>query len=419
MPDVCAACEGSKGDAKGAVMEGNTVIKGQKMLKRGYTTGTCAAAAAKAASAMLFLKEDIREVSLTVPAGVTLFLEVENIVRRKKSVSCAVRKDAGDDPDITDGMLVFAEVRVVEESLNKDQNVTVLIRGGQGVGRVTKKGLEQPVGSAAINRVPRQMITEAVGEIARRHGFQGILEVTVFLPEGEVLAKKTFNPRLGIVGGLSILGTTGIVEPMSEKALTETILLEMKVKRQEDVRTLILVPGNYGSDFLEETLGISTEQAVKCSNYIGEALDMAVALGFQKVLLVGHIGKFVKLAAGIMNTHSHMADARGEIFLAAISHLASKELKDHPQRSERFLRLVPELEESVTTDEMLSICERGGIRKEVMGRIMERISWQLSQRTKEELGTELITFSKEWGILGMTDHAMELVREIERERKGQ
>lgn len=400
-------------------MEEHTVIKGQKTLKKGYTTGTCAAAAAKASAEMLFLEEEIREIRLTVPAGVTFFLEVEEIIRGKERVSCAIRKDAGDDPDITNGMLVFAEVRIVEEFLNNDPDIAVFIRGGKGVGRVTKKGLDQPVGAAAINSVPRKMIAEAVEETARAYGFQGTLEVTVFVPDGEVLAKKTFNPRLGIVGGLSILGTSGIVEPMSEKALTETILLEMKVKKQQDVRTLVLVPGNYGSDFLEETLGISPEQSVKCSNYIGESLDMAVVLGFQRVLLVGHIGKFVKLAAGVMNTHSRMADTRVEIFIAAISHLASKSLKDHPNRTEKLLNLVPKLEESVTTDEMITLCEQEGIREEVMKRIMERITWHLSQRTKGELEVELITFSKEWGILGMTDHAMELIREIEGERKGQ
>lgn len=263
------------------------------------------------------------------------------------------------------------------------------------------------------------MITEAVRQAAGEAGFCGTLKVTISAPEGEALAKKTFNPRLGIVGGLSILGTTGIVEPMSEQALTETILLEMKVQKQEGIQTLCLVPGNYGSDFLKDELSFSPDRAVKCSNYVGEALDMAVVLGFPRVLLVGHIGKFAKLAAGVMNTHSRIADARAEVFLAALSHLAAGALKEDPGRAEKLIGLVPEIEESVTTDEMLAVLTRAGIQKAVMSRIMERISWYLNQRTRGEVQVELLTFSKEWGILGKTEGAMELLEQIKEERKGQ
>ena len=406
-------------------MEKQTVIKGQKELKRGYTTGTCAAAAAKAAAIMLFSGEEIREVRITVPAGETLLLEVEEIVRHSDVVSCAVRKDAGDDPDITHGMLVFAEVKkvsAVRQETDADPEadpVRIVLEGGEGIGRVTKPGLEQPVGAPAINKVPRKMITEALRQAAGEAGFCGTLRVTISAPEGKTLAKKTFNPRLGIVGGLSILGTTGIVEPMSEQALTETILLEMKVQKQEGIQTLCLVPGNYGSDFLKDELSFSPDRAVKCSNYVGEALDMAVVLGFPRVLLVGHIGKFAKLAAGVMNTHSRIADARAEVFLAALSHLAAGALKEDPGRMEKLIGLVPEIEESVTTDEMLAVLTRAGIREDVMSRIMERISWHINQRTRGEVQVELLTFSKEWGILGKTEGAMALLEQIKEERKGQ
>lgn len=406
-------------------MEKQTVIKGQKELKRGYTTGTCAAAAAKAAAIMLFSGEKVREVRLTVPAGETLFLEVEETVRHFDAVSCAVRKDAGDDPDITHGMLVFAEVKK-EPTQRKERpseveadSIQIVLEGGEGIGRVTKPGLEQPVGAPAINKVPRSMIMEAVRQAAEEAGFCGTLKVTISAPEGKALAPKTFNPRLGIVGGLSILGTTGIVEPMSEKALTETILLEMKVQKKEGIQTLCLVPGNYGSDFLKDELGFSSDWAVKCSNYVGEALDMSVVLGFPRVLLVGHIGKFAKLAGGIMNTHSRMADGRAEVFLAALSHLMSKTLEEDPGRAGEMIRLVPKIEESVTTDEMLAVLTRAGIREDVMFRIMERISWHLNQRTRGEVQVELLTFSKEWGILGKTKGAMDLLRQIKEERKGQ
>lgn len=406
-------------------MEKQTVIKGQKELKRGYTTGTCAAAAAKAAAIMLFSGEEVREVRLTVPAGETLFLEVEETVRHFDVVSCAVRKDAGDDPDITHGMLVFAEVKK-EPTQRKERpseaaadSIQIVLEGGEGIGRVTKPGLEQPVGEPAINKVPRSMIMEAVRQAAGEAGFCGTLKVTISAPEGKALAPKTFNPRLGIVGGLSILGTTGIVEPMSEKALTETILLEMKVQKKEGIQTLCLVPGNYGSDFLKDELGFSPDWAVKCSNYVGEALDMSVVLGFPRALLVGHIGKFAKLAGGIMNTHSRMADGRAEVFLAALSHLMSKTLEEDPGRAGEMIRLVPKIEESVTTDEMLAVLTRAGIREDVMSRIMERISWHLNQRTRGEVQVELLIFSKEWGILGKTKGAMDLLRQIKEERKGQ
>lgn len=263
------------------------------------------------------------------------------------------------------------------------------------------------------------MITEALQQAAGEAGFCGTLRVTISAPEGKTLAKKTFNPRLGIVGGLSILGTTGIVEPMSEQALTETILLEMKVQKQEGIQTLCLVPGNYGSDFLKDGLSFSPDRAVKCSNYVGEALDMAVVLGFPRVLLVGHIGKFAKLAAGVMNTHSRIADARAEVFLAALSHLAAGALKEDPGRMEKLIGLVPEIEESVTTDEMLAVLTRAGIREDVMSRIMECISWHINQRTRGEVQVELLTFSKEWGILGKTEGAMALLEQIKEERKGQ
>ena len=166
------------------------------------------------------------------------------------------------------------------------------------------------------------MITEAVRQAAGEAGFCGTLKVTISAPEGEALAQKTFNPRLGIVAVFPSWNN-GDCRTMSEQALTETILLEMKVQKQEGIQTLCLVPGNYGSDFLKDELSFSPDRAVKCSNYVGEALDMAVVLGFPRVLLVGHIGKFVKLAAGVMNTHSRMADARAEVFLAALSHYAA------------------------------------------------------------------------------------------------
>ena len=315
------------------------VWKDQKKLRMGYTTGSCAAAAAKAAARMLFLGEEIRQVSLMTPKGIRLYLDVEDILRMKDKVRCAIRKDAGDDPDVTDQILVYAEV-------SKTEGKQITLDGGVGVGRITRKGLEQDIGDAAINKVPRAMIREAVEKEKERGGYTGGLSVIISIPDGAELAKKTFNPRLGIEGGLSVLGTTGIVEPMSEKALTDTIFLEMKMLRENGNEYCYLVPGNYGSDFLKEALGYDGNLAVKCSNYIGESIDHAVRLGMKGILLIGHVGKLIKVAAGVMNTHSRQADCRMEVFAS------------HAAMAGADPETVKKIMESITTAEMTELLEK-------------------------------------------------------------
>ena len=291
-------------------------------LRLGFTTGSCAAAAAKAGTQMLLSGDEVRQVRLMTPKGIELYLDVEEIRRGPGSVRCGVRKYSGDDPDVTDGLLICAEVKKEEPEApllaltGSEQEDRIRISGGEGVGRVTRPGLEQPVGEAAVNKIPRQMIREAVREICEKYGYSGGVHVTLTIPGGERVAEKTFNPRLGILGGLSILGTTGIVEPMSEKALTDTICLEMRVLKENGHDCCIVTPGNYGSDFLKEKMGMDLSLAVKCSNYIGEAIDDAAMLDMKGILLVGHVGKLVKLAAGVMNTHSRQADCRMEVFAA-------------------------------------------------------------------------------------------------------
>ena len=288
-------------------------------LQKGYTTGSCAAAAAKAAAEMLLSGEEIRQVRLLTPKGIELYLELEEIMRKKSEVSCAVRKYSGDDPDVTNGILVYATVQKVEKKskINSENSVDlsekINLDGGIGIGRVTKPGLEQKIGQAAINKVPRRMICEAVEEVCRKYEYTGNLQVRLSVPEGAEVAKKTFNPRLGIEGGISILGTTGIVEPMSEKALTDTIYLEMKMLKENGTDWCYVVPGNYGMDFLRKKLHVDTAFSVKCSNYVGETIEDAKLLGMKGILLIGHIGKFIKLAAGVMNTHSRQADCRMEV----------------------------------------------------------------------------------------------------------
>lgn len=396
------------------------VWKAQKQLRTGYTTGSCAAAAAKAAAHMLFTGEEIKEVSLVTPSGVKLYLEVHDIVKKEYAVYCAIRKDSGDDPDVTNGTTVYSlvsmpsakgetdplpDVSGVTSGSSKDRSPkepwgitecpNIVLKAGRGIGRVTKKGLEQWIGEPAINVVPRQMICGAVweelkaSELADDHP----VEIVIWIPEGETLASKTFNPRLGIEGGISVLGTSGIVEPMSEKALTDTIFLDMKMKREQGYDYCFVVPGNYGVDFLRESIGYTEEKTVKCSNYIGEVIDDAVRLGMKGILLVGHIGKLVKIAAGIMNTHSKQADGRMEILAAHAAMAGARR-----EVSERLMQCV-------TTVDALEVLKEEGLLESVMATIMERIEEHLTYRAGETLLIGAIVFSKEMGILGKTKDA--------------
>ena len=378
------------------------VWKNQTKLRTGYTTGSCAAAAAKAATHMLVSGEVVGEVSLVTPAGVRLYLEVEDIVKENNYVSCAIRKDSGDDPDVTNGILVYARVTFAQDDVVKSK---VILEAGEGIGRVTQKGLEQSIGDPAINLVPRRMIREAVEEELQKAGIDRGVRVMIWVPDGAEIAKKTFNPKLGIEGGISILGTTGIVEPMSEKALTDTIFVEMKVRRENGMDYCYVVPGNYGSDFLHDTLGYQEDAAVKCSNYVGEVIDDAVRLQMKGILLVGHIGKFIKLAAGIMNTHSRQADGRMEILAA------------HAAMAGGSRELIRQLMECITTTAALELLEKEGILKEVMSTVMIKIEEHLKHRAGDGLEIGAVMFSKEMGILGKTSDADRLAQKIQSRKK--
>lgn len=378
------------------------VWKNQTKLRTGYTTGSCAAAAAKAATHMLVSGEVVGEVSLVTPAGIRLYLEVEDIVKENNYVSCAIRKDSGDDPDVTNGILVYARVTFAQDDVVKSK---VILEAGEGVGRVTQKGLEQSIGDPAINLVPRRMIREAVEEELQKAGIDRGVRVMIWVPDGAEIAKKTFNPKLGIEGGISILGTTGIVEPMSEKALTDTIFVEMKVRRENGMDYCYVVPGNYGSDFLHDTLGYQEDAAVKCSNYVGEVIDDAVRLQMKGILLVGHIGKFIKLAAGIMNTHSRQADGRMEILAA------------HAAMAGGSRELICQLMECITTTVALELLEKEGILKEVMSTVMIKIEEHLKHRAGDGLEIGAVMFSKEMGILGKTSDADRLAQKIQSRKK--
>ena len=369
------------------------IEKDGKKLRFGYTTGSCAAAAAKAAAWMLLTGQKKEEISLITPKGVALTLAVEDISMGPDRVRCAIRKDSGDDPDVTNGTLVYAEVTAKEEP-------GIAIDGGFGVGRVTKPGLDQSVGSAAINSVPRQMIRENLEEVLTISDQKCGLNVVISVPEGEVLAKKTFNPRLGIVGGISILGTTGIVEPMSEKALVDTIRVELNQRRASGSDYVLLTPGNYGCDFIRAGLALNAEQAVQTSNFIGQSLDICRELGFKGALLVGHIGKLVKIAGGMMNTHSQYGDCRMEILAAhaGIAGLAPAK--------------IGEILQCVACDDALRILKDAGCFEKTMTGLTEKVLFHLRHRAGENMEIGTILFSKEYGLLAQSDNAMELIEKI-------
>ena len=362
-----------------------------KNLRCGYTTGSCATAAAKAAATMLLTGERVAMVRIDTPKGVVLELEPLEVELAEQYVSCAIRKDSGDDPDDTNGVLVFAKVEKVAEP-------GVHIEGGVGVGRVTKPGLACAVGGPAINPTPRRMITAEVGSAMEQAGYSEGLLVTISIPEGVEIAKKTFNPRLGIIGGLSVLGTSGIVEPMSEKALIETMYVEMRAQKARGNKNLLVFFGNYGEDFTRDVMQLDLEGAVTCSNFVGELLDYAVFLGFETLLLIGHSGKLVKLAQGVMNTHSKYADCRTELFaLEAMFHGASIEVGQ-------------EIYHCLTTDEVTKILKREQIFEPVMDKVTERIDFYMQHRVHGKIKTAAFMFSNVYGILGKTKAADELIQ---------
>ena len=370
----------------------HTIRSGAKLLRCGYTTGSCAALAASGAVRLLLSGEAPPTVRLVTPKGWPVEVPLAEAVLDGEEARCAVRKDAGDDPDVTDGCLVCAAVRRTERGITVD--------GGAGVGRVTKPGLDQPVGAAAINTVPRRMIRDAARAVCEELGYGGGLEILISVPNGEELAKKTFNPMLGIEGGVSILGTSGVVEPMSERALIDTIELELRQAAALGGKRVILTPGSYGEAYLHE-IGLDGcgVPVVKCSNFIGDALDAAAALGFEDVLLVGHVGKLVKLAGGVMNTHSRQADCRAELFTA------------HAAVCGASPALCRALMEAVTADACLALLEEAGLKEAVLESLLAAIQTQLDRRAAGRLRGGAVLFSNRYGGLGATAEAESILKE--------
>ncbi len=436
-------------------IEDKFVMKKNKKLRCGYTTGSCAAAAAKAAAVMLLTGRICRRTELMTPKGLLLHLPIEEqkieyaekqsaqdtgcaatesvsgrsagecgcrpawketaADRRPGKASCAVRKYAGDDPDATDGVLIYAAAEYLREDaagmdrfpgmaeFSERGGPRVIIDGGVGVGRVTKPGLEQPVGAAAINRVPREMIRREVLAVCEEYEYPGGLRITISVPGGEEIAKKTFNPHIGILGGISILGTSGIVVPMSEEALVASIRVEMKQKLANGEKYLLITPGNYGADFIrrkELSRSLDAEHSMKCSNYVGETLDMATELGAKGILFVAHIGKFIKVSGGVMNTHSAHADCRAELMAAQAMRAGAS-----PETVRRLL-------DTNTTEEAVDILEQTGMLRQTMQETAEKIHFHLQKHCRGEIETEVVLFSNQHGYLGETAGADEMMRKI-------
>lgn len=368
------------------------VSKGSKKLRCGFTTGTCAAAASAGAARMLLSGKVIENITVITPTGNSVTVGLTDIKKENDYVSCAVQKDSGDDPDVTDKILVYSTVSYEKSGITVD--------GGEGVGRVTKKGLKQQIGEAAINPVPRKMIEEQLKTAASDYSYDGGLKAVISVPMGIQIAKKTFNPRLGIEGGISILGTTGIVEPMSEQALIDTISVELDVRKAQNEEFIIVTPGNYGQDFLRDNLGIAVDKCVKCSNFIGDTIDMCIEKGFKSMLLVGHIGKLSKLGCTIYNTHSRYADGRMEAFaLCAALCGAEREVLEN-------------ILGCITTDAALEILKKEGIFDETIKMLEKRIDRSLKLRAKGSIEIGMITFSEEYGILCKTENADNMLEKL-------
>jgi len=357
-------------------MDKEILVNG-KLLKCGFTTGACAQAAAKACALMIKNNKIEEFVEIELPDGSLADFKIEYASFSKTFAKCAVKKYAGDDPDVTDGVYVYV-------SIQEKKDGKICFVAGEGVGTVIKSGLFLEIGEAAINPVPREYIKK---EIINIFGRKRVFSIEISIPDGELISKKTFNSRIGVEGGLSILGTTGRVKPMSNEALQKTILLEIKQKTYSKPPFICLVLGNYGEK-IADTLNIPKDRQVMCSNFIGYAVDALKIENIKKVLIIGHIGKISKVSAGIFNTHSHIADARAEVFAAKLLDYGRVDLALEALRCN-------------TTEQLSSeIIEKG--EKVFFDFLTENIKSRIEQRVLNEVDIEVLTFSFNKGILGFT-----------------
>lgn len=373
----------------------DTLWHNGKSYRKGYTTGSCATAAAKVAALMVLRQQVINQVSIVTPSGVTLRLNVEQPLICGQQASAAIRKDGGDDVDATHGMLIFAQV-----ALNDSGSISIV--GGEGIGTVTRKGIGLPVGSSAINRTPLHTIEEAVREVI---GPERGAEIVIFAPEGEERAQKTYNGRLGILGGISIIGTTGIVTPMSEESWKRSLALELEMKSAQGMTSVILVPGNHGERFVQEQMQLSGDRVVTMSNFVGYMLQETQRLGFRRVVLVGHLGKLIKVAAGIFHTHSHIADGRMETLVTRLA------LMGAPRE------LLQAVFECSTTEAAMELIEQHGLQA-VYNDIAQAICARINQMLRfavQPLQCDAVLFSFDNIVLGSNRPVNDIVADLRTE----
>lgn len=369
-------------------MKNMTVDIAGKSYRMGYTTGSCAAAAAKAAAYMLVKNKIINKICIDTPIGVELILEVINAEIGNGYSVCAVVKDGGDDSDVTTGLEIYAKAEYCE---CKGVNVVA----GIGIGTVTKKGLKVSVGEPAINPEPMKMIIKEVSEIIA----EGI-KITLTIPQGEETAKMTFNPKLGIVGGISIIGTTGIVTPMSEEAWKESVLLELKMCLASGDKSICFVFGNMGEKFCTDVLNIEKSKIVSISNFVGYMLDSAVNLGVENILFVGHMGKIVKVASGIFNTHSKVADGRMEALCA------------YAALNGATTETVNKIYNCVTTDGAEEVINEYNLQS-VYSMVAEKAETKCCQRVYNKINIGCVLFNKNNKILSKSSNVEKIIQILE------
>ncbi len=354
-----------------------------KFLKYGITTGACAAAAAKAALLAL-TSNPVERVVIPTPIGIRFEIPVKSSTKTTDDTAVAtVVKDAGEDIDATDKLAIDAIVKITD-------NGTISINGGKGIGKVTKPGLQVPVGESAINPVPLQMITDAVKEaLPAGKG----AEVTITVPAGEQVAEKTFNAKLGVVGGISILGTTGVVKPYSLEACRRSLVPQIDVALAKGYSRVFFVPGNIGERLTKHLFKVADEQVVQTGDFVGYMLDKAVEKGVKEIVFLGHSGKLVKLAAGIFNTHHKMGDARNEV-LAAYAGAAGADSA-----------LITRILSSNTTEEATEILSNAGLLQATYDKIAQKINFRLTERTKNKIKFSIIIVSMSGAVLGTDKNA--------------
>jgi cobalt-precorrin-5B (C1)-methyltransferase len=359
------------------------IIKNGKKLQYGITSGSCAAAAAKAATIILKEQKNIENVTIDTPKGWEIKIDITDQKFTKRYAECSVIKFAGDDPDVTDKMKIYAKVYFINED-------RIEIKGGPGIGIVTKKGLAVDIGKPAINPVPLKMINDEVKNIKPDN--KGVV-VEISVPDGEKIAKKTFNPKLGIKGGISIIGTTGIIEPMSEEAYKETINIKIRQSIKNKTKTLIFVPGNYGFNFAIKNYELKEDKIIQMGNYIGYIIDQCKYYKIKNIIIIGSIAKLIKVAGGIFNTYSKVADARLEI-------LASNYMYYYQNHN-----IFKKIFESNTVEEAVNYIKE----KEFYKKIVNKIKEKCTEYVNGLINFEISIFSMHKGLLAETDGLRESI----------